>query len=66
MSPTKPARAAAGHDAFFSATLAESDPEIADAIRNELGRQRHEIELIASENIVSRAVLEAQGSVMTN
>ncbi len=56
----------AGHDAFFSATLAESDPEIAEAIKNELGRQQHEIELIASENIVSRAVLEAQGSVMTN
>ncbi|TIV71800.1 MAG: serine hydroxymethyltransferase, partial [Mesorhizobium sp.] len=41
-------------------------PEIFGAIRNELGRQRHEIELIASENIVSRAVLEAQGSIMTN
>ncbi len=66
MSPSKPARESAGHDTFFSATLAESDPEIADAIKNELGRQRHEIELIASENIVSRAVLEAQGSVMTN
>jgi glycine hydroxymethyltransferase len=66
MSPAKPARASAGHDTFFSATLAESDPEIAEAIKNELGRQRHEIELIASENIVSRAVLEAQGSVMTN
>jgi glycine hydroxymethyltransferase len=66
MSPVKPARAAAGHDTFFSATLAETDPEIAEAIRNELGRQSHEIELIASENIVSRAVLEAQGSVMTN
>jgi len=51
---------------FFSATLAESDPEIADAIKRELGRQRDEIELIASENIVSRAVLEAQGSVLTN
>jgi glycine hydroxymethyltransferase len=51
---------------FFTATLAESDPEIATAIANELGRQQHEIELIASENIVSRAVLEAQGSVMTN
>ena len=51
---------------FFTATLAESDPEIADAIAKELGRQTHEIELIASENIVSRAVLEAQGSVMTN
>jgi glycine hydroxymethyltransferase len=51
---------------FFSAALAESDPEIAEAIRLELGRQRDEIELIASENIVSRAVLEAQGSVLTN
>src|ERR1700738_18867 len=53
-------------DTFFSAALAEADPEIAAAIRGELGRQRHEIELIAAENIVSRAVLEAQGSVMTN
>ena len=51
---------------FFTASLAESDPEIADAIASELGRQQHEIELIASENIVSKAVLEAQGSVMTN
>ena len=51
---------------FFSAPLAEIDPEIARAIGLELGRQQHEIELIASENIVSRAVLEAQGSVMTN
>ena len=51
---------------FFAATLAEADAEIAEAIRLELGRQRDEIELIASENIVSRAVLEAQGSVLTN
>ena len=51
---------------FFTATLADSDPEIADAIGKELGRQQHEIELIASENIVSRAVLEAAGSVLTN
>ncbi len=51
---------------FFGAPLAETDPDIADAIRRELGRQRDEIELIASENIVSRAVLEAQGSVLTN
>jgi len=50
----------------FTAPLAETDPEIAEAIRLELCRQRDEIELIASENIVSRAVLEAQGSVMTN
>ncbi|WP_210527151.1 serine hydroxymethyltransferase [Rubellimicrobium arenae] len=52
--------------AFFDTSLAARDPEIAAAIAQELGRQRHEIELIASENIVSRAVLEAQGSVMTN
>jgi glycine hydroxymethyltransferase len=52
--------------AFFGAPLAETDHDIADAIRRELGRQRNEIELIASENIVSRAVLEAQGSVLTN
>ncbi|GLK71642.1 serine hydroxymethyltransferase [Ancylobacter dichloromethanicus] len=51
---------------FFSASLAETDPELAGAITAELGRQRDEIELIASENIVSRAVLEAQGSVLTN
>jgi glycine hydroxymethyltransferase len=53
-------------DGFFAASLEEADPEIFRAIRSELGRQRHEIELIASENIVSRAVMEAQGSVMTN
>ena len=52
--------------AFFTEALATRDPQIFDAIRRELGRQRDEIELIASENIVSRAVLEAQGSVMTN
>src|SRR3984893_3452102 len=51
---------------FFTASLADSDPEIAAAVALELGRQRDEIELIASENIVSRAVLEAQGSVLTN
>jgi glycine hydroxymethyltransferase len=53
-------------NSFFSAPLSAADPEIAKAIELELGRQRDEIELIASENIVSRAVLEAQGSVMTN
>lgn len=60
--------AAAAHlsNSFFSAPLSAQDPEIARAIDLELGRQRDEIELIASENIVSRAVLEAQGSVMTN
>ena len=51
---------------FFAAALAKSDPKIAKAIAQELGRQSLEIELIASENIVSRAVLEAQGSIMTN
>src|SRR5881398_2242309 len=59
-------KTASAPDSFFTATLAEADPDIAAAIRGELGRQRHEIELIASENIVSRAVLEAQGSVLTN
>ena len=51
---------------FFTETLASRDPELHGAIRSELGRQRHEIELIASENIVSLAVMEAQGSVLTN
>ncbi|WP_022707982.1 MULTISPECIES: serine hydroxymethyltransferase [Paracoccus] len=51
---------------FFTETLETRDPEIARAITQELGRQRDEIELIASENIVSRAVMEAQGSVLTN
>jgi glycine hydroxymethyltransferase len=53
-------------NAFFSAPLGEVDPEIFAAIEKELDRQRNEIELIASENIVSKAVLEAQGSVLTN
>ncbi|GAA4111399.1 serine hydroxymethyltransferase [Aminobacter aganoensis] len=53
-------------ESFFGTPLSEADPEIFGSIRSELGRQRHEIELIASENIVSRAVLEAQGSIMTN
>tara|TARA_B110000114_G_scaffold3397_1_gene3439 strand:- start:2392 stop:3672 length:1281 start_codon:yes stop_codon:yes gene_type:complete len=51
---------------FFNADLADTDPALAKAIDQELGRQRDEIELIASENIVSKAVLQAQGSVMTN
>jgi glycine hydroxymethyltransferase len=51
---------------FFSAALGERDPEIASAIGKELFRQQDQIELIASENIVSKAVLEAQGSVLTN
>ena len=53
-------------NAFFSRGLAESDRDIADVVARELGRQQDQIELIASENIVSRAVLEAQGSVLTN
>src|ERR1700680_3414460 len=63
---TRPSPAPATEATFFTARLADSDPEIADAVRRELGRQRDEIELIASENIVSAAVLEAQGSVLTN
>ena len=61
-------QAAAGFspDRFFTASLAEADPAIADALRAELHRQQDGIELIASENIVSAAVLEAQGSVLTN
>jgi len=51
---------------FFTESLASRDPEIARSVGQELGRQRDEIELIASENIVSAAVMEAQGSVMTN
>ncbi|MEM6388109.1 MAG: serine hydroxymethyltransferase [Pseudomonadota bacterium] len=51
---------------FFDESLQTSDPELFGAVEQELGRQRDEIELIASENIVSRAVLEAQGSVLTN
>ena len=51
---------------FFSGALSESDPELFDSIRKELGRQRDEIELIASENITSLAVMQAQGSIMTN
>ena len=65
-STSSSAQTTSAPDSFFTATLDQADPDIAAAIRDELGRQRHEIELIASENIVSRAVLEAQGSVMTN
>ena len=54
------------HNEFFSAPIAESDPELNIAMRGELSRQQDQIELIASENIVSRAVLEASGSVLTN
>jgi glycine hydroxymethyltransferase len=63
---TDPSRAHADAANLFTLSLAEADPEVADVIRRELSRQRDEIELIASENIVSKAVLEAQGSVLTN
>jgi len=68
MSPAEPARAIESDFArsFFGTSLSDSDPEIRAAVDHELGRQQDQIELIASENIVSRAVLEAQGSVMTN
>jgi glycine hydroxymethyltransferase len=65
-SMTDPSRAHADAANLFTLSLAEADPEVADVIRRELSRQRDEIELIASENIVSKAVLEAQGSVLTN
>jgi len=66
--PPMPAqeRSSAPNSAFFGRGVADADPELARAIADELGRQQREIELIASENIVSRAVLEAQGSVLTN
>jgi glycine hydroxymethyltransferase len=51
---------------FFELGLSAADPAVAGAVHDELKRQQHKIELIASENIVSRAVLEAQGSVLTN
>ncbi len=63
MNETTPASSPAR---FFGASLAEADPDIAASIGRELARQQDGIELIASENIVSRAVLEAQGSVLTN
>jgi len=66
MSPLDSAVPFVRPEALFAEPLEKADPEIAQAIRQELGRQGDEIELIASENIVSRAVLEAQGSVLTN
>ena len=53
-------------DDFFNSNLKNSDPDIYNSIQKELSRQQNHIELIASENIVSRAVLETQGSVLTN
>src|SRR4029078_11195603 len=66
MSATSNPSPAGDIEALFSAPLSDVEPQVADVIGKELGRQRDEIELIASENIVSRAVLEAQGSVLTN
>ena len=66
MAQAAPAPHASHSNPFFAETLSERDPEIASAVAKELGRQRDEIELIASENIVSKAVLEAAGSVLTN
>jgi len=63
---TAAGRQAAQHPTFFSATLAQTDPELAGVVLRELKRQRDEIELIASENMASRAVLETAGSVLTN
>ncbi len=53
-------------NSFFKSTLSQTDPEVAEAIHDELFRQQDQIEMIASENIVSNAVLEAQGSILTN
>jgi glycine hydroxymethyltransferase len=64
---TEPAGRSAGErDRFFEASLERADPDVKSAVAAELKRQQRQIELIASENIVSRAVLEAQGSVLTN
>ena len=54
------------HRDFFNQPLADRDPELFGSITDELARQQDQIELIASENIVSRAVMEAQGGIMTN
>jgi len=66
MSNAAKSDAVSAQESFFAQPLAERDPEIFASIKAELGRQQNQIELIASENIVSRAVLEAQGSVLTN
>jgi len=63
---TAAGRQAAQPSTFFSATLTESDPELAGMVMRELKRQQDDIELIASENMVSRAVLETAGTVLTN
>ena len=66
MSATIAPAALRADDEFYRASLAERDPELWQTVRGELARQQDQIELIASENIVSRAVLEAGGSVLTN
>src|SRR5437868_14704451 len=66
MNLVNPAPSSAATSSFFERSLAAADPELAGAVARELDRQQSQIELIASENIVSRAVLEAQGSVLTN
>ncbi|SFK02878.1 serine hydroxymethyltransferase [Methylocapsa palsarum] len=66
MSQTNAEAGRSAPNSFFEASLTQTDPEMAKAVEQELGRQQHEIELIASENIVSKAVLEAQGSILTN
>jgi glycine hydroxymethyltransferase len=67
MSMTSEAPEAGGvNNGFFDRGLAEADPEVFDSMQRELGRQQSQVELIASENIVSRAVVEAMGSVLTN
>jgi len=54
------------HQNYFDSNLSSTDPELFSSIKQELERQQQHIELIASENIVSKAVLDAQGSIMTN
>src|ERR1700719_2125820 len=66
MSAGEPSATSTRAASMFSAPLAETDPQLAEALALRLGRPRDDIELIASENIVSKAVLEAQGSVLTN
>ena len=63
---TQPIDTAVQPDGFFTRTLADADPAVFAGVEHELDREQTQIELIASENIVSRAVLEAQGSVFTN
>ena len=66
MSETKKTTQYEDFENFFSKSLKESDPKLYDSLAQEFSRQQEHIELIASENIVSRSVLDAQGSIMTN